>query len=903
VSESRGPGPLWRKAPLMWLRFPPVFAALAAGVVILAVVASGAPLFLSSAANAALADELDGVSRWGGGMQIVRASPLGRRYVPGGFFFAGENARPRSPQALLEVRNERLARAREDLDHLGPTTVTILGPAVSALAGGNATEVRLLNRDGDLRHVDRLSSVGGRGVWISDAASEALGVGPGQRIELALVPKRITVRVKGVYRELAAEPRSETRWWTPLWKAHIYPQPPRFLERPTFLLADRALYLDIGRRLRIDASFRWELPLDRRGMTLDDAEALAGELTGLRTRLLNRRTRLGRIFFQFRSPNYFGEDEHLVLPELVSSANRTAAGIESPVRTLSLVGSIVALALLAVAGVYSVQKRRVEHRLMTARGLHPASGAIRTAVEALIPATAGAIAGVLLARGLMGLLGPGAVDPEAVEEGMLAAAVSTAAGVAVFALASAVTATQLLVNEWSAERAAHLPWDLVILAGGAACFYSIVTRGALEVGREGGASVDLLLVVFPVTALAGGAGLIVRGIRSLLPRLRRALASTQPPLYLATARLAGARGRALLFVSAGAVAIGVLMYSTMLVSSVDETTHAKSHVFTGSDASIPVDLYTDLPRIDLPSTVVISIRNAEVAGRRVAILGVDTDTFASAAYWDASFSDRGLVDLLEGLRRDGERLPVIVAGAGDLDPAGAEVAHEDLPVTVVGRADVWPGMVSDTPVLVTEQSMLDDALRAHGTSLGSGAQARADLWVRGDTNEVLAELGRAGFRVEDVITSDEVGNSSALRSISWTFGLLRLLGILSGALAVVGMVLYLSTRQRARTLAYALAGRMGLTQRAHRRALLIELAAMVTVAFGMGALLGGVAVGLVYEELDLLPGVPPSPLLRLPSMELLFTSVLLAAAAGAGAWWVQRIADRADYAEVMRGVE
>jgi putative ABC transport system permease protein len=887
----------------MWLRFPPVFAALAAGVVILTVVASGVPLFLSSAANAALTDELDGVSRWGAGLQIVRASPLGRRYAPGSFSFSERGGRLRSPLELLEVRNDRLARARAGFDHLGPTTVTILGPTVLAAKGEARTEVRLLNRDGDLERVDRLESVPGRGVWVSDATAEALGVGPGDELELSLVPRRTTVSVKGVYRELAAEPRSETRWWKPLWKDQIYPQPPKFLKRPTFLLADRALYLDIGKRLNVDASFRWELPLDRRGMTLGDAEVLAGKLGDLRTRLLDRRTALGRVFYQFRSSAYFGQDEHLILPGLVSAAHRTATGIESPVRTLSLVGSVVALALLAVAGVYSVQKRGVEYRLMATRGAHPAATALRASGEALIPAAAAALLGAFLARGLIDLLGPGSIDPQALAEGVLAAAAATVAGVAAFALATASASAELLFRQGSRERAAHLPWDLVILAGGAACLYSITTRGALEVGEEGAASVDLLLVVFPVTALAGGAGLIVRGIRSLLPRLRRALASTQPPVYLATARLAGARGRALLFVSAGAVAIGVLMYSTMLVSSVDETTHAKSHVFTGSDASIPVDLYTDLPRIDLPSTVVLSIRNAEVARRRVAILGVDTDTFASAAYWDASFSDRGLVDLLEGLRRDGERLPVIVAGAGDLDPAGAEVAYEDLPVTVVGRADVWPGMVSDTPVLVTEQSMLDDALRAHGTSLGSGAQARADLWVRGDTNEVLAELGRAGFRVEDAITSDEVGNSSALRSISWTFGLLRLLGILSGALAVVGMVLYLSTRQRARTLAYALAGRMGLTQRAHRRALLIELAAMLTVAFGMGALLGGVAVGLVYEELDLLPGVPPSPLLRLPSMELLFTSVLLAAAGAAGAWWVQRIADRADYAEVMRGVE
>src|SRR5918996_3285365 len=107
----------------MWVRFPQVFGAVAAGVVILAVVAAGAPLFLSSAANAALEDELAGVTRWGAGLQIVRSSPLGRRYAPGSFSFSERGGRLRSPQELLDVRNQRLARARAALENLGPTTV------------------------------------------------------------------------------------------------------------------------------------------------------------------------------------------------------------------------------------------------------------------------------------------------------------------------------------------------------------------------------------------------------------------------------------------------------------------------------------------------------------------------------------------------------------------------------------------------------------------------------------------------------------------------------------------------------------------------------------------------------------------------------------------------------------
>jgi hypothetical protein len=49
-----------------------------------------------------------------------------------------------------------------------------------------------------------------------------------------------------------------------------------------------------------------------------------------------------------------------------------------------------------------------------------------------------------------------------------------------------------------------------------------------------------------------------------------------------------------------------------------------------------------------------------------------------------------------------------------------------------------------------------------------------------------------------------------------------------------------------------------------------------------------------------MPGIPPNPLLQLPLGLFLLTGALLAAAALVSAWWVQRTAERANVAEVMR---
>jgi putative ABC transport system permease protein len=208
-------------------------------------------------------------------------------------------------------------------------------------------------------------------------------------------------------------------------------------------------------------------------------------------------------------------------------------------------------------------------------------------------------------------------------------------------------------------------------------------------------------------------------------------------------------------------------------------------------------------------------------------------------------------------------------------------------------------MQGEGPVLITSRDALLRALEQAGGTLSRFDRVE-ELWARGDAGRVLTEMRRAGVPVQRQVTAEEVRATPAFLSLSWTYDLLQSLGVLSGVLALVGIVLYLQTRQRSREVAYAIARRMGLSRRSHRLSIALELGVMMVVAFLIAAVLAVAAAVLVNPRLDPLSGVPPAPVLRLPVGLVLLSLGALFSAAWLGAWRAQRGADRARVAEVMR---
>jgi putative ABC transport system permease protein len=139
--------------------------------------------------------------------------------------------------------------------------------------------------------------------------------------------------------------------------------------------------------------------------------------------------------------------------------------------------------------------------------------------------------------------------------------------------------------------------------------------------------------------------------------------------------------------------------------------------------------------------------------------------------------------------------------------------------------------------------------------------------------------------------------------VTWTFGYLQALAVLIGLIAVAGLFLYLSARQRATLVSYVLLRRIGLSRRGHLGSLAGELAGVLTSGWLFGAACAVGFAAAVRGLLDVNQLYPPGGLLRIPvGLLLLGAAVLLAVAAG-GALGTQRVADRADPAALLRGAD
>jgi putative ABC transport system permease protein len=713
---------------------------------------------------------------------------------------------------------------------------------------------------------------------------------PGDRIAIG---SSATAPLAGVYRNLVTV--YPARFWHPI--------AGEFLGEgaPPFVFATRRQFVALHRRLGGGGGFRWEFPVQGAGLTLDDAVALDVDLRALIAALDDTSTSLGRLFADASAGS--------LLLDVARTTERMVSATRSSVGAMAVGGTVLALAVTAAAGVYAVQRRRVEFTLLVTRGLHPIALGARASAEALIPAAVGTAIGWALCVGAVTTFGPSPLlGPGALAEGALAAAGAALAAVVLLGVVTALAARRPPVA--SSRRApgvlAAAPWDIALVVG-AALAWRAIERGSGVVADARGDSpeVDVLVLVFPVLFIGGCAGLATRVLRAVLPRLRVGGGRLSAALFFAARRLASASYIALLLVTIAALAVGVFVYAGTLVASGRATVAAKALTFIGSDVSVPLPPNPDLPRdLGVSATVVTKVGSAHVLPdlQGVDVLGVDPATFAQGAFWDESFAARDLdallSDLAGGLRAD--RVPTVVVGDGVADGSVLEAAGASATIRVVGRARAWPGMLARRPLLVVDRRAL--APRAPAGTVGSylGATGAHELWARGAPEDVLAAIADEGLPLQGALTLSGVSDAASLLPLEWTFAFLQSLGAAAGVVALVGMVLYLQARQAARVVANALVRRMGFGRFAHGRAIAAELAGMLLLACALGASLAATAADLVYRRLDPLPDVPPEPLLRLPLLLIAAVGAVAVASCSMGAWRVLRSAERANIAEVMR---
>jgi hypothetical protein len=894
--------PLWRQAPFLSLRFPALFGAIALAALLLALAVASGPLFVSSAASSALAEELDDATSFGAGAAVVYES-FSTRLHP-------EEA---DNHAAIERLGADLFPKLEGVAHLDPPVVTVLGPAVTpGTRPGPSTQqqLRLLAKTDALAHMTKVAGRDGDGYWVADEAAESMDLEPGDALYLEFESGAVRqIEIDGIYRALWKEPR--TAYWRSL-SHFIYEQNPDVGPPPTFLIADQEAVVGLepggrGHGGRGQFQLRWEWPLSSTELTLDEAEALAGRLSAFQEHTEGLATRLEGCAAcpPFPAPEVSYSS---LLPIAISAARERVSTLRGPADLLTAAGALVAVAVIGGAAAFVTARRRVEARVLFARGVAPGAFGARAFLEALLPVFTGAVAGLGLAVALTIFVGPGAVARSAFLSATWATALVVPAAAALIGLISCVLF--VLGSEWRSRgslRQVFIPWEVPVLAAAAVFFYLLQTQGAFGDADAGElARPSLAILLFPLFFIAGFAGLAARALRRIFTWLR-GIGGFPPAPYLAAHRLASAGRLAVLLAASTAVCLGTFVYAQAVARSLEETVEAKSLLFVGSDVSGRTDYDRQIDNgFPLPTTKVTKLVEHSRLGEGEALIDVmvvDHATFASAAYFDKSWADESLTELVRRLQTRSQRLPVILTGR-ESDAGTLTVRNVEVPIEVVATVTAFPGMSRRRPLVVADRALFERAVEDVGASNPlASLGAETFVWVRGRTRPTVNVLQASQLRPFPILTAEQVRDNPQIRAVSQTFSYLRALGLAAGLLALAGAVLYLQARHRNRVISSALARRMGLTGRSHRFALALELGMLLVISFAVGAFLAMVAARLVVVELDAPAPLPGGPLFRTPWALIVLAFVALLAATALGAILADRRAGRAKVAEVIRAAE
>jgi putative ABC transport system permease protein len=888
-----------RKAPVALLSFRSVLLAVFVAALLISLASSSSPFVTTAAASEALKNRLDELTPFATGLQIQGSIQLYHRTEP-------------SLLAQMKTYERAAGKLARSLHGVGAPVVT--AESSTEYAVQNDTPVVLMNRTGALEHVKILSRVSGPGVWISSIVADTEHLKAGSTLRLANSfgsGRPLAMRIAGVYRALAHSP--ETSYWINF-DEQIYQQDPDSPPPPSFVFVTNSrlfhALLATGQAQGRSAGGAsgvatvLELPVDPRGMTLQDARRLEAALATVPERL--RGTWLGQ---HLGCP--VGSKGCTVISSLSSAvilANGNAAAVTVPVSLLSDVGTAIALGVAAAAGTFLVRRRRAEAALAYMRGEPPAAFAGRTAVEVLLPMLAGAAAGFGLAYAFTGIFAPaGSTDPATVGAAAGHAAVAVAAGLAL--LVGAATVAFLRLFETGARPASWLrfvPWELPLLAVAIYLLWRISSGGGLAGNAdEGTAHPTLAVFVFPLLLIAAVAGLAARAFRLSLrvasPRVAR---SRRTAPYLAARRLAAARGLLVLLAVVSAVALGAFTYSEALASSLAHSTAEKAYMATGSDAQVEV-----LPGEPLPAHFAYPITRVEFSnesasfggpsGTQADVMLVDPKTMVEAIHWESDWgpSPVGLLRQLGGA--PSSPLPVIVtsdaAGIGAIWLEGKR-----FPVNVIGTVSAFPERTPGIPLVLTTARALDDVTGRAKVYDPLGV-VQAYVWAKGPPEQAERALVSAtSLGAYYPSSTESFLRDPSVLLVTRTFSFMRTIAIAAAALVLLALLLYLQARQRSQVIAAALSRRMGFRKSGEIASITLELAAMLVFAALVGGGIALAAAGPVVRHIDPLPQYAPGPIFVLPTAALFVAGVCLvalAAVAGAVTSW---LAGRADVSEELR---
>lgn len=854
----------WRGAPLLLIGQPAVVLAIVAASVVLAVAAASGPLFLSEIGTASLHDQA--------------AAHCPELAMPSASVSQGRYDQPYTLRTNEDI-DQRMAAAYSEHRLPRPQNVmlghgTIATGAEPKLMPQYAT---VFWRPHAADHVDKVASVGGRGIWITDYFAKQLRIRPGMNVYVDSHP----VRVVGTYRRLDAplDPTYQLdRYWCS-WHDLIV-QSVLANSSPAFAIAtDRGIVVDHAAEL----TSTWFSRVDVADRTLEQAsrDAAAGEAAGDRVQAELAPDR--------------GVSVSSTFSRTAARARYIRSGISGAITPIAAGGVVVAMLLVAGAGMFWSMRRRREVRLLVSRGVGPVHLGAKALLETAPWVVAGGAAGFVLTLMLVRSLGPTRLlESDAPRTAGLVIVAVCAVALALVAVIAATAGRASRTRGLSAPSwARHVPWEVGLLVAAALVYRS--THGAgLVVDAQNTVQLRPALLAFPLLALTGLLLLVTRLLRFGMPWLRRAADRRRVPAFLAWSRVSGAPVAALALVIGVALPCSIVVYSSGLEDSLRTSVRAKYETNIGAPHVLRV-VATGGTNLELhgTGTQVSVVEEQPLAnGATVQILGVDPATFSHFAYVD----DRQRAEVRDLAGRPGSsRLPAIVVNNDTGRPIrSVRILDDRLDLNVHASVPAFPGLRNPKePLVVVDRRRL--------AGIPQHIERSEQVW----TNERLRSaairvLERQEAPVLYELSPQVLVGDTGLLPVTWILDYLRALAVLIGLVAVTGVVFALAARAAQQTVAYVMAVRMGVRPRAHLTSLFAELALLIGLGWLLGTALAEVAAAAVYRLLDTLPEFPPAPSFVVEVGVIVVLAAIALAVILAAAFFAHAVARRARPSDAMR---
>ncbi|MGW4484979.1 ABC transporter permease [Amycolatopsis sp. NPDC004368] len=885
----RGLATPWSRAVWTGWRNPAVVIAVAAAAVLVALPAAAVALFLSAAGNATLQQQTSLACEWAVGAQWQGGLPM-QRSDPGESEQVG--------RSLYDTRAKLASQASTQVPKASPPVSTLVSGAGVETATRSPvhpeqTVVNLVSRTDFLDHVEVIQRSSGPGVWLPDQfaalknlhAGDLVTVRGGSRNDLRPSGKASspdggstsTMRVAGIYRDLRSLP--DQQYWCSL--VGIYRGSP---------LANTGTYpvalVTPDDFFRIATPFSGvqnlvESSVDTTGMTTASAPPVVAGLEHVRARTENPADPLGQAFS--RSTEYTSS-----LGGMVTRADQVTAQLATTVVPMGAVGALAGLVIAAAAGSFWVDRRRAELAVLSSRGVGPAALVGKAVLEVGTIVVLGSAVGWFVARYLVAELGPSPlVTPGAVTASLLGAAAGLLVTLGTIALASGRRITALFDARTTRRR--NWPWELLPLGAALVCYFVLGDDPEAGAGAAGSvARIPPRLIVVPLLLVIGLALLAARVVRFTVVRVRP-VSLARAVAFLSWRRLASAPAAAAVLIAATAIPIALSVYATTVTESVDRTLHAEGQLVVGTD--VVVDLTGPAqPPPGFTTSFTDRYDSAAIAHTTVNVIGVDPATFTETAFWDNALPGPTLDDLIAGLGAPGAPSGVLAGIPGTNGPTNVEINGQTVRFSVTSVAQL-PGKSAGFPLMFVRRDVLAKL---------AGENLHHELWLRGDPARIVPALSAGHVPVGTLSEAHDVTGNGVYAAIAYTFQFLTAISVLAGTIVLVGLLLYLNSRARARRSAYLLLRRMDIGPRAHWRALLYEVGGLLATGFAAGLGFAVIAVAVTSTGYDLDPAAAPGTLISTPwslTASLAAATLLAAVLATLAA---QRAVSRARPSEVLR---